>query len=397
VFLDNALKGVTKADEGGEIIEDVPAGTHTLRVVKEGFNAQEASVRVEAGKVFEYRVRPFTPALEITQQGESAQQQVVQKVGHLLIQTLPVACKISIAQLGVTDVAKDKDEWLANKVPTGSYSATFRALNKTFAHAFAIEEGRTTHLFINIIAGTVRDVGAEGRTAQRPSAGAGATGKTMTVAGLGLELVQVAPGNFDMSGTRVTITRPFWPGKTEVTQAQWTAVMGNNPNNFKGESLPVEQVSWTDAVAFCKKLTEREQAAGRLPEGYAYVLPTEAQWEYACRAETTGDYAGELNAMAWYDQNAGSTTHVVATKQANAWGLHDMHGNVREWCADWYGELPGGAVRDPSGAASGTIRVRRGGSWSLTADGCRSAVRGGNSPGDRNNVLGFRLALSSVR
>ena len=150
-------------------------------------------------------------------------------------------------------------------------------------------------------------------------------------------------------------------------------------------------------MEFCRKLTTLVRSAGSLPEGYVYTLPTEAQWEYACRAGTTGDYAGDLQAMAWFTENAGGTTHVVATKQANAWGLYDMHGNVWEWCADWYADkLPGGSVSDSKGPASGSFRVFRGGSWGGVAAGCRSANRLGDSPGLRNGYLGFRLALSSV-
>jgi formylglycine-generating enzyme required for sulfatase activity len=152
-------------------------------------------------------------------------------------------------------------------------------------------------------------------------------------------------------------------------------------------------------MGFCRKLTERERAAGRLPEGYAYTLPTEAQWEYACRAGTTGDYAGNLASMGWYKQNrnSGNQTHAVGQKQANAWGLYDMHGNVWEWCADWYADkLPGGSVRDPTGAASGSLRVFRGGGWGDGASLCRSASRSWGSPGSSISGLGFRLALSSI-
>jgi formylglycine-generating enzyme required for sulfatase activity len=221
------------------------------------------------------------------------------------------------------------------------------------------------------------------------------------IADLGLELLPMAAGSFTMgSGSdahEVTLTKGYWLGKTEVTQGQWEALMGNSLSYFKGSDRPVENVSWEDAMSFCRKLTERERAAGRLPEGYAYILPTEAQWEYACRAGTTGDYAGSLDSMGWYDQNSGGQTHAVGHKQANAWGLYDMHGNVWEWCADWYGNYPGGSVCDPSGAASGTSRVYRGGGWDSPATGCLSAIRIRFGPGYRGYYLGFRLALSSVR
>ena len=230
-------------------------------------------------------------------------------------------------------------------------------------------------------------------------------GEAWVVDGVGLFLVPIAGGTFSMGSlsggsdeqpvTTVTLS-PFWLAKTEVTQAQWEAVMGSNPSHFKGGQLPVEKVSWDDAMEFCRKLTERERQAGRLPTGTTYTLPTEAQWEYACRAGTTGDYAGEVDAMAWYAKNSGDATHAVGTKQANAWGLHDMHGNVWEWCLDWYGPYLGGRVSDFKGAASGSGRVFRGGSWRLVAARCRSAFRSGVSPGVRFDYLGFRLALSSV-
>ena len=225
---------------------------------------------------------------------------------------------------------------------------------------------------------------------------------------LGLNLFWIKPGTFAMGSanpldyhdsrvTQVTISRGFWLGRTEVTQAQWTAVMGSNPSYYKGDNLPVERVSWNDAMDFCRKLTERERAAGRLAGDLAYTLPTEAQWEYACRAGTTGDYAGALDAMAWYSANSGDQTHPVGQKQTNAWGLHDMHGNVSELCLDWYGNYPGGSVTDPTGAASGSLRVIRGGDWDAAAINCLSAVRIRCGPGARIDNIGFRLCLSAVR
>jgi formylglycine-generating enzyme required for sulfatase activity len=209
-------------------------------------------------------------------------------------------------------------------------------------------------------------------------------------------------GGFDNERpvTWVTLTQPFWLGRTAVTQGQYQAVMGSNPSHFTtvGKDAPVEQLSWDDAMAFCMKLTEREKAAGRLPTGYAYTLPTEAQREYACRAGTEGPFAGDLDAMAWYGANSGGTTHPVGTKAPNAWGLYDVEGNVFEWCRDWYADkLPGGEVTNPLGPPSGSARVIRGGSWNYVAALCRSAFRLNREPAYRNFDVGFRLALSAVR
>ncbi|MEY4245932.1 MAG: hypothetical protein RLZZ245_3517 [Verrucomicrobiota bacterium] len=193
----------------------------------------------------------------------------------------------------------------------------------------------------------------------------------------------------DENQVRVTLSKSFWLAKTEVTQSQWKAVMGDNPSDFKGYDLPVENVIWDDAQAFIKKVND----SGVMPAGWEMALPTEAQWEYACRARDTGPHSGgSIDQVAWYNGNSASKTHDVGTKKANAWGLHDMHGNVWEWCADWYDDtLPRGA--DPSGPSSGFLRVRRGGSWRGTAAFCRAAFRGRGNPDRRDNRLGFRPAL----
>jgi len=174
--------------------------------------------------------------------------------------------------------------------------------------------------------------------------------------------------------------------------------MGSNPSHFKGTDRPVENVSWAEAVEFCWKLTKMHQEAGAMPQGWSWRLPTEAEWEYAARAGTTGPRHGELDAIAWHTGNSGGKTHPVSQKAANAWGLYDMIGNVAEWCSDWYGDYPTGSVTDPTGAAtSGSFRVFRGGSWYGDAGLARSAYRLGRVPGFRSNLLGFRPALSSVR
>jgi len=200
--------------------------------------------------------------------------------------------------------------------------------------------------------------------------------------------------------TVVTISREFWLGKTPVTQGQYRAVMGSNPSNFveAGVDAPVEQVSWDDAMDFCQKLTEQERAAGHLPEGYAYTLPTEAQWEYACRAGTTEERYTNLDKIAWYRDNSDHTTHPVAKRQPNSWGLYDMLGNVMEWCLDGYGIFPGGNVTDPTGPGwcpYGDYRVFRGCCWYQAARNWPSADRHGAEPGYRRSGLGFRLALGA--
>ena len=211
----------------------------------------------------------------------------------------------------------------------------------------------------------------------------------------------------------VTLAQGFWIGKTEVTQAQWKAVMRTNPAYFPRKEivcwkvlkwqipvwrqdfpanrgqLPVEQVSWDDCQEFCRKV------------GGGLRLPTEAEWEYACRAGASGPFAGTgvLKEMGWYGDNSGGKTHQVGSKKPNAWGLCDMHGGVWEWCQDWYGgDYPVDAATDPTGSAAGDFRAIRGGSWwSFPSRLCRSAYRLGHVPGCRSEDLGFRIVLPAVQ
>ncbi|MCY2968670.1 MAG: formylglycine-generating enzyme family protein, partial [Planctomycetota bacterium] len=228
-----------------------------------------------------------------------------------------------------------------------------------------------------------------------------------------LELKWIQPGTFLMGSPeddegrskdegqhQVTLTQPFFLGVTEVTQGEYVEIMGGeNPSGFKnvGMLAPVESVDWEQATEFCKKLTALERRAGRLPEGWEYRLPTEAQWEYACRAGTTSEFSfGEseklLPEFAWYIANSENTTHPVRTRKANSLGLFDMHGNVDEWCQDWYDDYKAGAVTDPAGPGKGSYRVVRSGSWGVSAQVCRAAFRGRVAPSNRNYSLGFRVA-----
>lgn len=174
--------------------------------------------------------------------------------------------------------------------------------------------------------------------------------------------------------------------------------MSVNPSRYKsvGTEAPVDSLSWYDANEFCRRLNERERAAGRLPEGYAYSLPTEAQWEYACRAGLTGPHAGETGRFAWIEKESGKSTRPVATRAPNAWGLFDMNGNVWEWCLDFYADrLPGGSVTDYAGPPGGTLHVLRGGGWNSPAKDARFASRLRAAPGESFENAGFRLALST--
>jgi formylglycine-generating enzyme required for sulfatase activity len=278
--------------------------------------------------------------------------------------------------------------------------------------------------------------------------------------GISLSMAWIAPGTFTMGSppseparasdegpqTTVTLTHGFWLGTTVVTIAQWKAVMGvdvrgqlskvlhddtrydfagvhqtvrdymhfpvaADPDQYlshESGDLPMYFVSWNDAMTFCHRLTTREHAAGRLPMRYEYTLPTEAQWEYAARAGTTGaTYAPALEDIAWYDANSaegyrgrgwpvhGHTAgpHPVAQKRPNAWGLYDMGGNLWQWCRDWYAAYAGGRTSDPTGPATGSERVNRGGSFGSAARDERSANRARNPPAEASAFRGFRLAL----
>jgi formylglycine-generating enzyme required for sulfatase activity len=202
--------------------------------------------------------------------------------------------------------------------------------------------------------------------------------------------------------TAVTISRGFWMGKYEVRQGEYLAVMGNNPSDFPGDlNLPVDSVSWHDATYYCDALTYWERVAGRIATNAVYRLPTSAEWEYACRGWTStrfsyGDDPGYTNLAeyAWYRDNSGSTTHPVGQKLPNPWGLYDMHGNVYEWCQDWFGGPAGGTAIDPQGPFDGEARVIRGGSWLGDSRWSRSGFPWRSDPDDGNYSVGFRVVLA---
>ena len=221
-----------------------------------------------------------------------------------------------------------------------------------------------------------------------------------------LELVLIPAGKFTMGKLsseedhgnnktqhEVTLTKPFYIGKYTVTQEQYQQVMGSNPSNFKGKDNPVEMVSLDDAQEFCKKLGQTTNQTLR--------LPTDAEWEYACRAGTStsyysGDTENDLKRVAWYAANSNGTTHPVGQKEPNRFGLFDMHGNVWQWCQDWYEEYKPDTVTDPQGPAKGVVRVLHGGSWNFAPFMCRSVSRDNGFPGHRCSHFGFRVVVATA-
>jgi formylglycine-generating enzyme required for sulfatase activity len=288
----------------------------------------------------------------------------------------------------------------------------------------------STRLFVCILAVICLSDGKESRSdeldkSQKPAADSiigKEPGQVRDDNGLKLKLVWCPPGKFTMGSppsekerdsnedqVDVSLTNGFWLGKYEVTQWEWKRVMRTTPWKDKeltkeGADFPATFISWDQAILFCKKLTLQERSAGRVPETWMYTLPTEAEWEYACRAGTTtpyssGDDPSQVDS-AWCAENTVDVgeafAHRIGQKKPNAWGLNDMHANVQEWCLDRYvPNLLGGT--DPEGNSETLVRVIRGGAWTNAAVDCRSAFRSRGHPSVHDECLGFRVALRAVR
>jgi formylglycine-generating enzyme required for sulfatase activity len=271
-----------------------------------------------------------------------------------------------------------------------------------------IENMRMQRNVVSMKAGRDKSAGKRRGGIRRP-------GEMMTVnldKSVKMDFVWVPPGEFLMGQAgvaepvhRAQISRGFWLGKYLVTQTQFRTATGWNPSYIKGGNLPLEQVTWLEAMGYCAMVASLHEAAtGHAVQGR---LPTEAEWEYACRAGTTtdfntGDGEAALVRAGWYAANSGEKSHPVGQKDPNTWGLHDMHGNVWEWCYDWSGPYPARAVSDPFGTSKGNDRVTRGGSWYNNTVRCRTAYRApfgvpcgddGNSSTGRSVHFGFRALL----
>ncbi|OQY43753.1 MAG: hypothetical protein B6240_11770 [Desulfobacteraceae bacterium 4572_87] len=375
VLLDGRLLGRTPLDE-----KLVKPGTRRLRVEAEGYDAYEKRVRVDSGRAVSLYV-------DLSEVGPVT--------ARLYVETTPEDARVRILNIG-------PKFYQGMDLDPGRY------------HVEVSKEGyETDRRWVTLSAGEDETVSMR-LSAVRIAALAPVPRqrKGAFTNDLGMKFVYIKPGSFLMGSSsgesgrdddekqhRVTLTRGYYLQTTEVTQGQWKRVMGSRP--WAGKKYVRENannaaayISWNDCRDFIRKLNQMEGSN-------KYRLPTEAEWEYACRAGSStrfcfGDSDGQLGNYAWYDKNADDVgyeyAHGVGTKRPNAWGFYDMHGNVWEWCQDWFGDYPSGSVTDPTGPTSGSLRVLRGGSWYNYARDCRSAYRYRYVPENRGGNYGFRLA-----
>ena len=357
-------------------------GMHLLEVRKDGYRSQQKTIQLAQQQ-----------KLDVAFDALSAIQ------GNLSVNFKPFGSDVYVDGVKVGQSPR-----VFNGVLVGNHNVEIRKSGYTTSRqTVTISEGQTVS-----ISGSLTSSTSSSTANALSSSGSSLSGNALTIPvknGINIEMVKVEAGSFDMGATpemenpdasekpvhRVTLTNNYNIGKYEVTQALWQAVMGNNPSYFKGEDLPVEQVSWNDCQDFISKLNAMT--------GKKFRLPSEAEWEYAARGgkKSRGyQYSGSntLGDVAWNDGNSGSKTHAVGTKQPNELGIYDMTGNVWEWCQDWYGSYSSSPQTNPTGAVSGSGRVYHGGSWVSSARDCRSSYRGLSTPGARSFILGLRLVLS---
>ena len=357
-------------------------GMHLLEVRKDGYRSQQKTIQLAQQQ-----------KLDVAFDALSAIQ------GNLSVNFKPFGSDVYVDGVKVGQSPR-----VFNGVLVGNHNVEIRKSGYTTSRqTVTISEGQTAS-----ISGSLTSSTSSSNANTLSSSGSSLSGNALTIPvknGINIEMVKVEAGSFDMGATsemqnpysdekpvhRVTLTNNYYVGKYEVTQALWQAVMGSNPSNFKGDALPVEQVSWNDCQDFISKLNAMT--------GKRFRLPTEAEWEYAARGGKKSRgylFSGSitLGDVAWYKENSGSKTHVVGTKQPNELGIYDMSGNVWEWCQDWYDSYSSSPQTNPTGAVRGSDRVNRGGSWGNSAGYCRTSCRINSTPGDRYIGLGLRLVLS---
>jgi len=370
---------INKIDYSGKKKLELAPGTYLIETSKPGYYDKSEVVELKRGEV-------KTVNLELEQ-----------KTGRLQVSISPLEANCILSKDG-----KEILNWAGMKdirdLPVGSYelSCSYSGY-KTQKRSITIMENQTLPLKIQMEEGISYSASQHGI-------------EEVFVEGGSFRMGDVwGGGDSDEKPVRSVTLRSFYIAKHEVTQALYKEIMGTNPSYFKGDNLPVERVTWYNAVEFCNKLSEKvglqkvykingtNVTADFTKNGYR--LPTEAEWEYAARSGGRNDrkWSGtntesELGNYAWYDKNSGSKTHPVGTKQPNDLGIYDMSGNVWEWCWDWKGSYSSSSQTNPTGSSTGSYRVERGGSWSDIAGGCRSAVRYSDTPTGSSYDLGLRLA-----
>ena len=357
-------------------------GMHLLEVRKNGYRSQQKTIQLAQQQ-----------KLDVAFDALSAIQ------GNLSVNFKPFGSDVYVDGVKVGQSPR-----VFNGVLVGNHNVEIRKQGYvTSRQTVTISEGQTAS-----ISGSLTSSTSSSSANTLSSSGSSLSGNALTIPvknGISIEMVKVEAGSFDMGATpemkkpydwekpvhRVTLTNNYYIGKYEVTQALWKIVMGSNPSNFKGDNLPVENVSWNNCQKFISKLNKLT--------GKSFRLPSEAEWEYAARGGNKSRgylYSGSnaIGDVAWYEGNSSFMTHAVGTKQPNELGIYDMTGNVWEWCQDWYDSYSSSPQTNPTGAVSGSYRVDRGGSWNCLARSCRASCRDRCTPDYRNNSCGLRLVLS---
>lgn len=448
VTVDGVLQ---ESSSDGEYSAMLPYGTHTYKVEAGGYISKSGSFSVSSGDMAPINVSLVsalatvsvtcpTPAVslyvdkksvgnvpwsgslkegmhlvEVKKNGYRSQQKTIQlsqqqkldvSFGELvaILGNLSVNYKPFGAEVYVDGKKLGQSPRVFNGLLVGNHQVEVRKDGyATDKKSVTISEGQTAS-----ISGTLSSNTASSSNGYASSSSVSSGGNEISIPvknGITIDMVKVEAGTFMMGATsemqnpwddekpvrEVILTNDYYIGKYEVTQSLWQAVMGTNPSYFKGDNLPVEQVSWDNCLEFISKLNSLT--------GRKFRLPTEAEWEYAARGgkKSRGyQYSGSFNIsdVAWYNGNSGNKIHPIGMKQANELGVYDMSGNVNEWCQDWYGSYVSSSQTNPLGANSGSFRVCRGGSWYFGTVNCRSSFRSRGNPDTRSRYLGFRLVLS---
>ncbi|MDX2175461.1 MAG: SUMF1/EgtB/PvdO family nonheme iron enzyme [Candidatus Sumerlaeia bacterium] len=407
VLLNGQAKGMTPQGGFGLVIADIPPGRHEVRLMKEGLHPQSFFAEVRADEVAVINANVFTPDITVSQEGEVLGRTLQAQTGSLLIRTIPNDADISIPKLGVgTKVTggKKRPDWRIRAIPVGDYDAQVSIPGHETGFKIRIEEEFDAEYLVNVLSGEVADLGAAKREERlrmreqwssklgRPGSEPGERVVVELAGGVPMAWRWCPPGEI---ATEAASVSGFWMSETEVTQAQWRAVMGpwSGDSNYEGARRPVDTVSLGDVWPPGGYL-----AAVRRQTGVQTIhLPTEAQWEYACRAGTatrfhSGDSEADLARVGWCGLPINEGTREVGLKEANTWGLHDMHGNVQELCRDGFEALERGDDRPIS--PSEIPQIFRGGHFGSSPEECEPGARSVFSPTASAPKNGFRLVVN---